>query len=882
MPTAHSRDELFSEQRHIGIIFGFILVPCWCGYVWLDDHNGPVLARVALFIFNSLFTLGYAPYSPYFLEFIFLSPFYIIKTLLTLFSKILVKSWGIFVNVTISPLKLGLSFVLSTLSPVCVARLPRYRAPQDNGDGDLRHLCCKCRPIVDQSSLLKGTYWVFTWSREIYPFHSKNELQKSAKVCHLCSFLWSASFKNSSTSIPIACEADHDLISVPSVTTPLLSSPLATVQSIGQAQAKETVKLKMEITATRPFRQRQSLHIRILGKQGSDPLVSLEVEDKRSIFTHTYRGNGEDFTNSEGCFEWAKNMLDRCEGRHKFCTNGFISSEDRRYRPKRLIDLVHAQEGIAFLVLGGAISQGEAIGQNHRELRYFALSHCWGGCVKSKLTVANSDQMKAMEITTLDPNFRDAIAITLKMGMRYLWIDSLCIVQDSEEWAEESGNMGLVYARAACVISATASINSNGGCFRRQDFSLYDCELHSHSEDRLVVCQKVRLPEIFDKKVELAVLTTRGWTFQERFLAKRVLHFCSGLVIFECNTLVASPAHNDVSYDTIYERNKALSLPLEPPPKYNYTVRTRHPMGITRSRGGRVRDGVKKRITPEYRKWTYSQRIGSRVWARLGMRGAFNFLVAFIGTGLRKEAEFHVRWFDLVEPYSTRQLTKDSDKVIALLGVAQFIQQNTGLQFVAGLWDRVLPFNLLWTLHGPARDRPRDRVAPTWSWASVDGRISHRLRASDSVPSANYFLGVDKGNGRESTGSWESVESLISDVQTHAVQTVNDMITQATLTLRCSLSPFDKKNLNIAYDTLQPPLPHELLCLPILAFENRKIHPQTSLRQVHGILVRELGTREGGGDAPSRYERVGYFWTVQPSHGLYPVDEGSKQRIELV
>ncbi|KAI0550935.1 heterokaryon incompatibility protein-domain-containing protein [Xylaria curta] len=860
MPTAHSREELFSDHRIFGIVFGFIFVLCWCGYVWLAD-NGPLPAAVALFIFNSLFTLGYAPWGPYFLEFIFLTPFYIVKHLLTLFSKLLFRSCA----TTISTLELGLSFVLSTLSTVCVARLPRYRAPQANGDRELRPLCSKCRPIVDQSSLLKGTNWVFTWSREIYPFHSKNELQKSAKVCHLCSLLWNASFKNSST-----CEADYSPIGAPSISTPLISTPVST----SQAQAKETMKLKMEILATRPFRQIESLHIRLLEKQGSDPLVSLKAEDRwLAGFTHPYKVNGKDFTDSEGCIEWAKNMLDKCE-RHEFCTDGFISSEDRRYCPKRLIDLVHAEEGVACLVLG------ETIGQIDYQLRYFALSHCWGGCVKSKLTVANSEQMETMEIAALDPNFRDAIAITLKMGVRYLWIDSLCIIQDSgEEWAEESGTMGLLYARAACVISATASINSNGGCFRLQDFSLYDCELLSHGNDRLVVCQKASPPEIFDEKVEGAVLTTRGWTFQERFLAKRVLHFCSGLVIFECNTLVASPAHEDVPYYNIYKEEKSI-FSLEPPPQYNFIVRTEHPLGITRARGGRVRDGVKRITNPEYRKWTNSQPTGRKVWARLGMRGAFNFLVAFTGTGLREAAEFHVRWFDLVEPYSTRHLTKGSDKVIALLGVAQFIQQKTRFQFVAGLWDRVLPFNLLWTLHGPARDRPRDRVAPTWSWASVDGRISHRLRASDSVPSADYFLGVDKGI--ETTGSWESVESLISDVHIHAIQTVNGMITQATLTLWCSLSPFDKKNLNIKYDTLQQPLPHELLCLPILAFENRKIHPQTSLRQVHGILVRELGTREGGGDAPSRYERVGYFWTVQPSHGLYPTDEGSKQRIELV
>ncbi|KIM94483.1 hypothetical protein OIDMADRAFT_82724, partial [Oidiodendron maius Zn] len=73
-------------------------------------------------------------------------------------------------------------------------------------------------------------------------------------------------------------------------------------------------------------------------------------------------------------------------------------------------------------------------------------------------------------LKSLTKTFQHAVQITRALKVRYLWIDSLCIVQDDDgEWESQSANMGLVYANAKCVISASASRDSNGGCFMPKD-----------------------------------------------------------------------------------------------------------------------------------------------------------------------------------------------------------------------------------------------------------------------------------------------------------------------------------------------------------------------------------------------------------------------------
>jgi hypothetical protein len=113
-------------------------------------------------------------------------------------------------------------------------------------------------------------------------------------------------------------------------------------------------------------------------------------------------------------------------------------------------------------------------------VEYLALSHFWGGKAEVKLTKANLANTR-LSLTTLPPNFQDAVSITHKLGMRYIWIDSICIVQDDEkEWELQSTYMGPIYANARCVISATASKDTEGGCYRPRD--LY--------RSTLVLCEK--------------------------------------------------------------------------------------------------------------------------------------------------------------------------------------------------------------------------------------------------------------------------------------------------------------------------------------------------------------------------------------------------------
>ncbi|KAH7153939.1 hypothetical protein DER46DRAFT_612197 [Fusarium sp. MPI-SDFR-AT-0072] len=128
--------------------------------------------------------------------------------------------------------------------------------------------------------------------------------------------------------------------------------------------------------------------------------------------------------------------------------------------------------------------------------------------------------------------------------------------------------------------------------------------------------------------------------------------------------------------------------------------------------------------------------------ARLSMRGAFSFLRSFSGHDMKEQAEFHLRWFEMVTSYSVRNLTNDSDRMMAIAGVAYFIQQSTGFKYAAGLWEETLPFNLLWVVDSGVERRPSGRSVPTWSWASVDGKISHRLKKVNPTPESSSVVNV--------------------------------------------------------------------------------------------------------------------------------------------
>ncbi|KAB5584705.1 heterokaryon incompatibility protein-domain-containing protein [Coniochaeta sp. 2T2.1] len=99
--------------------------------------------------------------------------------------------------------------------------------------------------------------------------------------------------------------------------------------------------------------------------------------------------------------------------------------------------------------------------------RYAALSHCWGKSPTNTTTKAVFvSHTQGIDILSLSKTFQHTIFVTRELGIRYLWIDSLCIIQDDEDdWKREAENMADVFANAFVTIAASASTDGDGGLF---------------------------------------------------------------------------------------------------------------------------------------------------------------------------------------------------------------------------------------------------------------------------------------------------------------------------------------------------------------------------------------------------------------------------------
>jgi hypothetical protein len=223
---------------------------------------------------------------------------------------------------------------------------------------------------------------------------------------------------------------------------------------------------------------------------------SLYIESL-TILEETFQHGCYDYmyTDSDDISRWSNEWIQKCSKDHEFCKNEFVAMEMKDALPIRLLDVQDAKSGTVRLVSTESL-------ERDIHIDYCALSHCWGGTVDVMLTRIDLENMlKGIAVRSLPKSFQDAITVTHQLGIQYLWIDSLCIVQDdTSEWKIESTKMGLVYANARCTISATASRDSTGGCFRPRDLSYIDCGLRESEKDVLLVHPGQTGPE-FNKMI---------------------------------------------------------------------------------------------------------------------------------------------------------------------------------------------------------------------------------------------------------------------------------------------------------------------------------------------------------------------------------------------
>lgn len=174
---------------------------------------------------------------------------------------------------------------------------------------------------------------------------------------------------------------------------------------------------------------------------------------------------------------------------------------------------------------------------------YACLSHRWGSARHIITTRENLERHKqVITFTDLPRTFRDAIEIARYLKFRYLWIDSLCIIQDDkDDWRREAASMARVFHYTALCIAATSGTSDSGGlqgAFRPGDLL---GSLQFGNKATKVCIRRQNLWHILNVTQNHYPLLRRGWVFQERLLAPRIVHFCNDEeLVFECTQCVRS------------------------------------------------------------------------------------------------------------------------------------------------------------------------------------------------------------------------------------------------------------------------------------------------------------------------------------------------------
>ena len=317
--------------------------------------------------------------------------------------------------------------------------------------------------------------------------------------------------------------------------------------------------------------------------------------------------------------------LEDCLKNHDECRRTITGTtmDATPYLPSRVIDVGNEDDQTVKLVVS-----------KMKRADYCALSHCWGPPHLQPLRTVKSNlasHLKEILLTKLPKTFQDAVEITRKLGIGYIWIDSLCIIQDdTDDWLRESEKMGALYEQAILTISAVAATNSTEGCFvyKRKRNQVIEIQLTSQNAiPSRLFCS------LYEQESSLnsGPLRERAWTCQEYHLSRRMLLFHEEGPHWKCR-----------------------------------------------------RHGLDQR---------------NRI----------------------RESDTVLDWSELLEQYSRCKITYETDRLIALQGMANELQKGRNDEYRLGVWTGDLIQQVLWMMEVFAQPNSGLTTAPSWSWASKSG-----------------------------------------------------------------------------------------------------------------------------------------------------------------
>lgn len=388
-------------------------------------------------------------------------------------------------------------------------------------------------------------------------------------------------------------------------------------------------------------------------------------------------------TDSFQILEIATSWIMSCIVNHPMCTH---TRTGLSHIPSRLIAIGSCDDfSDVHLCLGSEIQP---------DFQYITLSHSWGGDIPVMLTTdLEQEYQRQIPWDPLPQTFKDAIKVARKLrivfGVQYIWIDALCILQGcSEDWHKEGRNMCDIYSFSFCNFAACIGPNSSWGLFRDRDsFSSHTCIVQAQIDDKPASFFEVENCQSLRTDIERSELGSRAWVLQEILLAQRVLYFAPQRIFWECGSLCAqegAPSREMICSSIQRE--------------------------ILHSREGLTVSG-KERLRSE-------------------------------------DADYRLyrKWMNMVHNYTGRRLTRSSDKLVAISGLAKHIAASLANKdvYILGLWKRNLLLHLVWKVsYGQRTSRPEPYRAPSWSWASVDGTIYNHRTNQDAVEHTSALAKIE-------------------------------------------------------------------------------------------------------------------------------------------
>lgn len=365
--------------------------------------------------------------------------------------------------------------------------------------------------------------------------------------------------------------------------------------------------------------------------------------------------------------------------------------------------------------------------------RYACLSYVWGKGSQTQYTTATRDSLETsngLQVVDLPQTIKDAIQVTREAGLRYLWVDALCILQDDlEDKAKIISKMGPIYGGASLTIVASANADPHEG------LPGMGTATRTVAQDTVKIQGMTLAVGLHDPRkpipdVDGSVWSSRAWTFQERALSARSVYFTRSQMVFKCahsavmleeNEPVPDPAFRHRAIEDQAETDMMALLWMHPS-----LSRFEH-----KGFSGRDQDStimISGDIDIEaFMKMSLKERRKMAPVFDITFDPPRDFMGSLADTDGSTPWDLYRR---AVEDYTKRKLTWESDAVDAFGGVEHIVRRGMNTKFWFGLPSFAFEQALLWQAREPLERRIQDNTAifPSWSWAACRGQVSYRGR----------------------------------------------------------------------------------------------------------------------------------------------------------